>query len=237
MRRLISNIATKLLTGRSMESYVDERLVNFYERNQIFSTKLTSYRSDQSPTHPNLMIRTYIGTARKNSKPIGLVISYDEGCGYTHGYSVSIEKIDKVRLSYYNYKLEPDHYREFSGYFRGKVCGGKATHLIDSVGNDLGNPDQSLVSPTTEGYEEPEFETQTELQPEPNTKARNPKLNSEISKKISPTDHTYTLNWDAKNEYRKEKYHCSYCNSFSEHSINLRVKEKRCLLCGHESLP
>jgi len=135
MRRLMSKIATKILTGKSMEEYANEKLVDIYEQNQIFSAKLKSFAADPSPTHPDLKERTYIGTARKASKPIGLIISYDEGCGYTHGYVVAVSHIKEVRGKYYDYKINSLHYRNFSSYFLYEVCGGNSTTLIDSVGN------------------------------------------------------------------------------------------------------
>jgi hypothetical protein len=141
VRRLLSSIATKMLTGKSLEDYANERLVEIYEKNHIFSANLKSYLADPSPTHPYLKERTYIGTARMNSEAVGLIISYDEGCGYTHGYVVPINRIKVVRGKYYDYKINPLHYREFSTYFVYEVCGGYSSTLIDSVGNNFDEPE------------------------------------------------------------------------------------------------
>ena len=56
-------------------------------------------------------------------------------------------------------------------------------------------------------------------------------------KPISFDNDAYTFNWAKKNKQIKEKQHCEQCNSYSDHIINYRLKEKRCLLCGHETLP
>jgi len=83
---------------------------------------------------------------------------------------------------------------------------------------------------TTEDLDEPKSIIQTK----PELKNKQPSSNK---KSISFDNDAYTFNWAKKNKRIKEKQHCEQCNSYSEHIINYRLKEKRCLLCGHETLP
>lgn len=59
----------------------------------------------------------------------------------------------------------------------------------------------------------------------------------QTTKKAKPEGRNLTFDWDEKNVYKKEHCTCPNCNTYTEHSINLRLREKICLLCRHESSP
>jgi hypothetical protein len=170
MRRQLGNITGKALTGKSLTDSADAELQEIYEKNQIFSAKMSCFLADPSPTNSHFKERTYIGTARMDHELIGLVISYDENCGYAHGYIVPYDLVSEVRGHFYAYKLNPLDFETFSKYFVYEVCDGFLSTLIDSVGNPSTSPQEIYDKLEEKGWNY--REEQENYQQEPTTKVR-----------------------------------------------------------------
>ena len=138
MSRFLGKIVTKLSSGKSLDEWVQGYLLNFCLQNELTDTNLKKYLSDPSPTHKSYYLRTHIGTATIGDyKPYdtGLIVTADEGCGYTWGHLFPIEHSPKSLQSYRNYKIayRDDTYQSFHNYFIFKTCDRDYTELADST--------------------------------------------------------------------------------------------------------
>ena len=91
--------------------------------------------SDPSPTHKSYYLRTHIGTATYKDYDTGLIVTADEGSGYTWGHLFPIEHSPKSLQRYRNYKIDYQDgtYQSFHNYFIFKTCDSDYTELADST--------------------------------------------------------------------------------------------------------
>ena len=133
MKRLISNIITKMMTGKSVDDYVKENLLNFCIANKISNIKTNEFRIDKDPIDPRWGNITFVGTCARDGKRYGVIVTIDENTGYTHGSLFVPQDGVKVEVAVSEYKRGSTIYRSFQSYFLNEVCEGKHEILKDST--------------------------------------------------------------------------------------------------------
>ena len=134
MSRFLGKILSKTLTGKSLDDYVNEGLFNFCVSNGLTNTNLKKFLIDTSPTHQSYYLRTHIGTVTHEGQEQGLIVTYDEGCGYTWGHlfpsNFSLKREESVK----EYKRNGVT-STFHNHFLFDTCNNDFSNLIDSNGD------------------------------------------------------------------------------------------------------
>jgi len=133
MKRLLGNILTKTLTGKSIDDRNQENFMNFCLANNLTNTDVQKYRLDKDPMDPRFWNQTYIGTCVKDSKKFGLVVTIDENTGYAHGDLFQAEHASMRDKAIADYKKTDCVHGSFQSFFIYEVCNSESTELDDSI--------------------------------------------------------------------------------------------------------
>ena len=137
MSRFLGKLLVRALTGESFEANVTNALSNFYLKNNLTDVKLKKYLIDKSEIHNSYYRRHLIGRAKHNGKKTGVIITHDEGCGYTSGrlFPIKYAKQAKRTASEYKKEKKQGYVNCLSSYFLFRTCDHDYTGLIDSNGD------------------------------------------------------------------------------------------------------
>lgn len=133
MRRLLGNVLSKALTGKSINDRNQENLRKFCNNNGLSNLEVEEYRLDRDPIDPRFMNTVFIGTCIRGNKRYGLIVTVDENTGWSGGRVFIVKDRTTIQNSVKQYKRDPQFYRSYMSYFLNEICDGKFEELSDGT--------------------------------------------------------------------------------------------------------
>lgn len=94
INRMVANAVSKVLGLPSVEDYAQRNIGEFFGLHGIKHPQLRKYRLDKSVSDPRFDSLTFIGTAQRDGRDIGLLIVCSEATGATQGAIIDVTAAD-----------------------------------------------------------------------------------------------------------------------------------------------